>query len=79
MCEGEDNRCLQETEAMHLGFVRLVVNITCAILLCAVSLSLIQQVLVPYDPKEKHLRVDKNVTLRVYLKDKAPGICTSAK
>lgn len=31
-----------------------------------------QQVLSPYDPKEKHLRVDKNVTLRVYCKDRAP-------
>ena len=35
----------------------------------------LQQVLSPYDPKEKHLRVDKNVTLRVYCKDKAPGTC----
>ena len=32
-----------------------------------------QQVLFPYDPKDKHLRVDKNVTLRVYCKDRAPG------
>ena len=37
------------------------------------ALSLLQQVLLPYDPKEKHLRVDKNITLRVYCKDKGPG------
>lgn len=45
--------------------------------------STFQQVLIPYDPKEKHLRVDKNVTLRVYCKDKAPGkwckvLCTDS-
>ena len=38
--------------------------------LCLLSL---QEVLIPYDPKSKHLRVDKNISLRVYCKDKAPG------
>lgn len=32
-----------------------------------------QHVLHPYDPNSKHLRVDKNICLRVYCKDKAPG------
>ncbi len=33
----------------------------------------VQHVLHPYDPNSKHLRVDKNICLRVYCKDKAPG------
>jgi hypothetical protein len=32
-----------------------------------------QQVLVPYDPKSRRLRVDKNICLRVYCRDKARG------
>ena len=35
----------------------------------------LQEVLKPYDPNSKHLRVDKNISLRVYCKDKAPGMC----
>ena len=35
---------------------------------------ILQQVLVPYDPKARHLRVDKNICLRVYCRDKARGI-----
>jgi len=30
-------------------------------------------VLTPYDPKSQHLRVDKNIPLRVYCRDKTPG------
>ena len=33
----------------------------------------VQQVLVPYDPKSRGLRVDKNICLRVYCRDKARG------
>ena len=32
-----------------------------------------QQVLVPYDPKSRRLRVDKNICLRMYCRDQASG------
>lgn len=38
-----------------------------------------QHVLHPYDPNAKHLRVDKNISLRVYCKDKAPVAGISVK
>lgn len=40
---------------------------------CCLFVLFLQEVLIPYDPKSKHLRVDKNISLRVYCKDKAPG------
>ena len=34
---------------------------------------ILQNVLSPYDPADRHLRVDKNVSLRIFCRNQAPG------
>lgn len=37
------------------------------------SRSVSQEVLSPFDPQSRRLRVDKNISLRIYCRDQAPG------
>ena len=35
--------------------------------------AILQEVLSPYDPQSRRLRVDKNVSMRIYCRDQSPG------